>query len=160
MNRSWEHNLETKISCRPTEYFCVNLPVHKHIVFYLTMVLNSRNNVCHTFVVASIVGHGCYGFLQISNSKSSFKQISCSCLTFPARSARLFFPPLLQAIASGKGKCSLRTCFLLSCSASVTSPCAFSAARFITAISERTSPFASCMYSTRDAKFSTSVRSS
>jgi hypothetical protein len=30
---SWEHNLKTKISCRPTEYFCANLHVHKHIVF-------------------------------------------------------------------------------------------------------------------------------
>jgi hypothetical protein len=32
--------------------------------------------------------------LQIFNSKSSFKRIPCSCLTFPASSARLFFPPL------------------------------------------------------------------
>jgi hypothetical protein len=33
--------------------------VHKSIVFWLTMVLNSRNNVCQPYVVAPIVGHGC-----------------------------------------------------------------------------------------------------
>jgi hypothetical protein len=27
---SWEHNLETKMCCRPTEYFCY-LHVHEHI---------------------------------------------------------------------------------------------------------------------------------
>jgi hypothetical protein len=37
----------------------LNLHVHKHIVFYLAMVLNSRNNVCQPYVVATIVGHGC-----------------------------------------------------------------------------------------------------
>jgi hypothetical protein len=36
---SWEHNLKTKISCRPT--------------------VNSRNNGCQPYVVAPIVGHGC-----------------------------------------------------------------------------------------------------
>jgi hypothetical protein len=38
----------------------LNLHVHKHIVFQLTMVLNSRNNVCgQPYVVAPIVGYGC-----------------------------------------------------------------------------------------------------
>jgi hypothetical protein len=40
---------------------------------------------------------GVIGILQIFNSKSSFKRISCTCLTFSARSARVlayFFPPL------------------------------------------------------------------
>ena len=39
--------------------FVLNMHVHKHIVFYLTMVLNSKNNVCQPYVVAPIVGHGC-----------------------------------------------------------------------------------------------------
>ena len=39
--------------------FVLNLHVHKHIVFWLTMVLNSRNNVCQPYVVSRIVGHGC-----------------------------------------------------------------------------------------------------
>jgi hypothetical protein len=34
------------------------------------------------------------GFLQIFNSKSSFKGISCSCLTFPASSS--IFPPSID----------------------------------------------------------------
>jgi hypothetical protein len=63
------------------------------------MVSNSRNNVCQPYVVASIVGHGGEGFLQIFNSKSSFKGISCSCLTFTASSARVlaYFPTPAEA---------------------------------------------------------------
>jgi hypothetical protein len=47
------------------------------------MVLNSKKNVCPPYVVVPKVGHECV------NSKSSFKRISCSCLAFPASSARV-----------------------------------------------------------------------
>ena len=79
--------------------FMLNLQVHKHIVFWLTMVLNSWNNVCQPYDVAPIVEHGCKVFLQIFDSKSSFTanflqlfNISCK----QCSRARLFFPPLVN----------------------------------------------------------------